>query len=68
MCLKKQAIYSNNYYRFRFCIYNLEFLANTRAQAESLLYWLELAARDMYFKQDGVISTLNGKLLKLVDQ
>ena len=59
---------------------DLALLANTSAKAECLLHTQEQAARGisldvntdktefMYFKQDGTIPTLNGKLLKLVDQ
>ena len=59
---------------------DLALLANTPAQAKSLLHSLEKAARGiglyvnsdktefMCFKQDGDISTLDGKPLKLVDQ
>ena len=58
----------------------LEPLANTPTQAESLLHSLEQVARGISlfmnsdkteficFKQNRAISTLNGKLLKLVDQ
>ena len=59
---------------------NLVLLANTPAQAESLLHNLEQAARSigiyvdsyktefMCFNQDGAISSLNGQNLKFVDQ
>ena len=55
-------------------------LANTPAQAKSLKYSLEQATRGIdflanpdkiefvCFKQDGAITTLNGNLLKLIDQ
>ena len=58
---------------------DIELLANTPAQAESLLHSLELAAGDiglyvntnktefMCFDREGTISTLNGSPLKLVD-
>ena len=58
---------------------DLVLLKNTPAQAESLLHSLELATRDtvpvvnsnetyfMCFKQEGSISTLSSKPLKLVD-
>ena len=56
---------------------NLALLASAPAQAESLLHSLKQAvvgislymnANKMCFKQEGTISTLNGKSLKLVDQ
>ena len=59
---------------------DLVFLANTPAQAQSLLCSLELAARGiglymnsnetefMCFSPDGAISLSNGKPLKLIDQ
>ena len=59
---------------------DLTHLANTPAQAISLLYSLEQAARDiglfvnsdktdfMCFKQDGATSSLNDKLLMLLDK
>ena len=58
---------------------DLVLLTNTPAQAESLLYSLEQAARrincyvnsdkteSMYFKQNGTVSTLDNKPLKLVE-
>ena len=59
---------------------DLVLLANTPAQAESLLYNLEQAAggiglyvnanktEHMYFKWEGAISTLSGRPLKLIDE
>ena len=59
---------------------DLSLLANTPAQIESLLQSLKRLANDinlymnsdktdfMSFKQDGTISTLNAKSLKLIDQ
>ena len=57
---------------------DLALLTDTCAQAESQLHSLEQAARGlnvnsnetgfMCFKQDGVISTLNSKPLKLIDE
>ena len=59
---------------------DLAFLTNTPVQAKSQLYSLEQAASGIglyvnadktefiCFKQDGVISALNGMLLKLVNQ
>ena len=44
------------------------FLQNTPAQAKSLWHSLEQAASGIYFNQDGAISSLKGKPLKLVDQ
>ena len=60
--------------------YDITLLANTPVLAKSLLHCLEQAARGigfymnadntefMYFKQDGAISTLSARHLKLVDQ
>ena len=59
---------------------DLVLLTNTVGQAKSLLHSLEHAARGIglsvnsdkmefvCFKQDGAISTINGKCLKIVDQ
>ena len=77
---KKSRLYAAENMTGADVVNDLAFLANTTAQAESLLHSLKQAARGIglyvnanktkftCFKQEGATFTLSGKPVKLVDQ